>query len=168
MIAKFASNAVAEATFISKAVRVAMFGDVSYLGACTTQCCENLFGALARDASGDLRFENCQSALRRMLTTQALCHALNLSAVAPDRSSQGWCSYGGVGTARDGARRRETWFSRLGRACDTPFRFSVLLFPRSCRRGRIGWDRWVRRHSQVSLTFSLGFPSRAMERIPSR
>jgi hypothetical protein len=45
MIAKFASNAVAEATFISKAARVAMSGDVSYLGACTTQCCENLFEA---------------------------------------------------------------------------------------------------------------------------
>jgi hypothetical protein len=59
--------------------------EVSYLRAATTQSCENLFGALVREASGNLTFSNCQATLRYMLTTQALCHSLELSAVAPDR-----------------------------------------------------------------------------------
>jgi hypothetical protein len=42
-----------------------------------------------------------------------------------------------------------------------------LLVSRFCRRGRIGSTRWVRRHSQVSTTFSIGFPSPAMGRMPS-
>jgi hypothetical protein len=72
MISKFASNAVAEATFINEVAKAAASGEVSYLGAATTQCCENLFGALVRAASGNLTFSNCQATLRRMLTTQAM------------------------------------------------------------------------------------------------